>query len=82
MIVEYINKKYDKESVLVSTDSYKQAFKCMMNFLDDVGFDSHYIRMRFVEDKIKVDFGSHTDFFYILFDDEKERNDFAKQAKL
>lgn len=44
--------------------SEEEVNKTIMKYLDEIGFKSYYQR-RYGNNPIKVDFGSHTRFFYI-----------------
>lgn len=45
-------------------NSEEEVNTTIMKYLDDIGFKSYYQR-RYGNNPIKVDFGSHTRFFYI-----------------
>lgn len=64
MRVEFKN-SYGVRRVIGECETEKEAFKIIYDFLKDHNYKSYYTRTREIEDRIWVDVGSHTEFFYI-----------------
>lgn len=80
MILEH--KKGNISTVIASSDSYNDICKHMKKFLDDIGFKVHYFRTYMPKDELIIDYGSHVDFFRVIFNDDDERNRIKKELKL
>lgn len=58
--------KNEQYNINETFDTQEQAYKRISEFLKSIGFKSYYYRSAFLEDdRIMVDYGSHTNFFYI-----------------
>ena len=61
----YINTNTDEVSLIDVFDDIGEAYKCIRDFNDKIGFKSYYIRTINFDDFCKIDFGSYTRFYYI-----------------
>ena len=58
------NEKYDMSETFQTQD---EAYKRISDFLKSINYKVYYYRSRLLEDEsIMIDYGSHTDFFYIV----------------
>lgn len=80
MILEH--KKGDVSTVIASSDSYNDIWKYMKQFLDDIGFKAYYFRTYIPKDKLIIDYGSHSAFFNVIFNNDDERDRIKKELKL
>jgi len=58
-------KGYSGERNIGVADTYNDAMKIINKFLNEHHFKSYYSIMRVLNDKIQIDVGSHTEFFYL-----------------
>lgn len=60
--------------VIGEVDTYQETSYIIRKFLEEHNYKSHYWRYWVTEDrkKITVDVGSHTEFFFISRDDNKD----------
>lgn len=66
--IKYMIKVYDNKGVFSSVEvkSMKEALRAISDFLDNNGIQSYYFRLNQIdENKIWVDYGSHSHFFYL-----------------
>ena len=56
-----------EERVIGEVDNEKEAYKIIINFLNEHNFKSYYVRYtrEEVEHRTMFDVGSHTEFFYV-----------------
>ncbi len=54
-----------KERIIAEVESKEQAFEQIYKFLDEHNFRSYYMRECNENGRIKIDVGSHTEFFYL-----------------
>lgn len=57
----------DKNEIKVISHprSRKELWRDIHKVLEDMGFKTYYQRLYMENDKLKIDFGSHTEFFYV-----------------
>lgn len=65
--------------------TYQEASRKMSNFMNDHNYACYYTRMWGVEREdigicLKFDVGSWSEFFYVAFDSEEERERFIKRG--
>lgn len=70
-IVEFKN-RLDEFRVIARVNNFDEFWKVMSNFIEERHFKSYYQRYWVENGKLKVDVGSHTEFFYISRSDGKD----------
>lgn len=64
----YFENSQGKKKEIGQVDSEEKAFEIIKNFLSAHNFTYYYIRYWGEDGYLKVDVGSHTEFFYISKD--------------
>lgn len=64
MKLEFQSEKNEIE-VISNPRNKKELWRDIHRVLEDKGFKTYYQRLYLENDKLKVDFGSHTEFFYV-----------------
>lgn len=67
MIVHYVNAD-NKRTLVAAPSTDRQMWKCIDNFLSDIGIKPRYYRIIQHQKSMIVDFGSHTEFFHVTLD--------------
>ena len=56
----------DEMELLGEVATKEELWKCINNFLDEIGFESHYCRLWYhPDDTLVIDYGSWRNFFYV-----------------
>ena len=63
-IVEF-GTKPEKSRIIGDVETIKECYQIIMEFLNDHNYKSHYQRMWVEDNKVKVDVGSWSEFFWI-----------------
>lgn len=69
----YFENSYGEERVVAEVKNEEEAFKEIHKFLDEHNFKSYYTRSWMVDGRKKYDVGSHTEFFYLDFDEDNRQ---------
>lgn len=64
MVLEFEN-SYGEKRVISKPPDIKSMWKDINKFLKEHDFTSYYSRIAFLGDKIQIDVGSYTEFFYV-----------------
>lgn len=64
----YFENSWGKKREIGQANNEKEAFKIINNFLSAHNFTSYYTRYWEENDYLKIDVGSHTEFFYVSKD--------------
>ena len=57
--------RYGKERVIAEPNSKKEIIEEINKFLDEHNFKSYYTRVCYTGERLELDVGSHTEFFYV-----------------
>lgn len=68
-----------KERQIGSASTRKEALYIINRFLDEHNYKSYYSRMWFEGNRIKIDVGSHIEFFYL--ENKSKNNTLEEQFK-
>lgn len=72
MVLKFLD-RYGNYSSLGSFQEKEDVFKKMHEYVEGIKFKSYYTRINYLgKDKIEVDFGSHSEFFYVEAENEDE----------
>lgn len=63
-IVEF-GTRLEKSRIIGDAETVKECYQIIMKFLNDHNYKSHYQRMWVEDNKVKVDVGSWSEFFWI-----------------
>lgn len=75
MFEVYFENKNEEQKFLAECDSFNEAMKAITNFLEDHNFKHYYSRMWIIKPGcLKIDVGSHIEFFYVISDIESISN--------
>lgn len=61
----YFENSYGEERLIAECETIQEAHEEISNFLDEHNFKCYYTRSWNSGGRIKIDVGSHTEFFYI-----------------
>lgn len=61
----YFQNSYGKERFIAECDSVQDIHKAINKFLDEHDYKSYYSRSREHHGRVKIDVGSHTEFFFV-----------------
>ena len=64
MILEF-ESQYKEKRVISKPPDIKSMWEDIDKFLKEHNFRSYYSRINFLGDKLQIDVGSHTEFFYV-----------------
>ncbi len=64
----YFENSQGKKREIGQVDSKEKAFEIIKDFLFEYNFTSYYTRYWEKDDYLKIDVGSHTEFFYVSKD--------------
>lgn len=54
-----------EESLITEPSNREEVIKAINKFLDEHNFKSYYMRVWEENDRLKIDVGSHTEFFFL-----------------
>ena len=78
----YSNEATQDVSIVGSFKTEDQAFENIMSFLDECNYRSYYQRfMQISENVVKIDFGSHIQFYYQVIGTVQDAEDLIEKVK-